>query len=100
MKIGRYQLENLVREGVRFIFADLRSAEERALFTDPLLAAAMPLELAALKANLTTSHVPFDSPILLLSEDGTAASSAALELEAEGFKNVYIVRDGISGLRT
>lgn len=98
MKIGRYQLENLVREGVRFIFADLRSAEERSAYTDPLLVSAMPLTAADLQTNLTLNQVPADSPILLLSQDGMQAAQVATELEGAGFKNVYIVRGGIAGL--
>jgi rhodanese-related sulfurtransferase len=98
VKIGRYQLENLVREGVRFLFADLRSPEERSAYTDPLLASAVPLTAGELRARL--AGAPLDSAILILSQDGTLASSVASSLETEGFKNVYIVRDGIGSLRS
>ncbi len=98
MKIGRYQLENLVREGIKFLFADLRTADERALFNDALLASATPLTEAELRARLSGASP--DSAILLLSQDGTLAAKVADSLESEGFKNVYIVRDGIASLHT
>ncbi len=99
LKIGRYQLENLVREGVRFLFVDLRSEAERSEWTDPILSKAMPLGLKELQENLTSNAVPVDAAIVLLSQDGVAAQAAAVGLESDGFKNVYIVRDGVAGLR-
>jgi rhodanese-related sulfurtransferase len=99
LKVGRYQLENLVREGVRFLFVDLRTEAERSTWTDPLLSKAMPLAFQELQENLISNAVPVDSAIVLLSEDGTSATAAALGLEAGGFTNVYIVRDGVAGLR-
>lgn len=99
LKIGRYQLENLVGQGVRFLFVDLRSEEERSAWTDPLLAKAMPLSLSELQSNLTSNGVSPDAAIVLLSQDDTDAHTASLELEANGFKNVYIIRDGVNGLR-
>jgi rhodanese-related sulfurtransferase len=93
MKIGRYQLENLVREGIKFLFADLRTDEQRKEFSDPLLASAVSLTAAELRSRL--QGAPADSAVLILSQDGVAAET----LEADGFKNVYIVRDGIAALR-
>jgi rhodanese-related sulfurtransferase len=97
MKIGRYQLENLVREGIKFLFADLRTDEQRKEFSDPLLASAVSLTAAELRSRL--QGAPADSAVLILSQDGVAAAAAAETLEADGFKNVYIVRDGIAALR-
>jgi len=98
MKIGRYQLENLVREGVKFLFADLRSEEERANFGHALLTKAVPISEAELSERL--SGAPADSAVLLLSQDGAHAAKVAEALEGQGFKNVYILRDGIAALQS
>ena len=98
MRIGRYQLENLVREGIRFLFADLRTPDQRAQFSDPILAHALPLTSQELREKL--KGAPLDSAVLLLSQDGSEAASVADSLEADGFKNVYIVRDGVGSLRS
>lgn len=97
MKIGRYQLENLVREGIKFLFADLRTPDERALFNDALLAQAQPFTESELREKL--SATPRDAAILLLCHDGTKTARLATSLELEGFKNVYIVREGIASLQ-
>jgi rhodanese-related sulfurtransferase len=98
MRIGRYQLENLVREGIRFLFADLRTPEQRAQFDDPLLVGSIALSAEELHAKLEGAAP--DSAVLLLSQDGSEAASVADSLESKGFKNVYIVRDGVASLRS
>ena len=98
MKIGRYQLENLTREGIKFLFADLRTPEQRAEFNDPLLATSVPLSAADLRARL--EGAPADTAVLILSQDGVEASDVAESLESDGFKNVYMIRDGIAALRS
>ncbi len=98
MRVGRYQLENLVREGIKFLFADLRTADERAQFDDPLLAKAEALSADELVTRL--EGAPLDSAVLLLSQDGSQAATVAETLESKGFKNVYILRDGVDSLRS
>lgn len=97
LAIGRYQLENLIREDIRFLFADLRTVDERAMFADPLVARAVVLSVDELRARV--AEMPRDSAIVLLSEDGELAANESAALESLGFKNVYIVRGGARGLR-
>ena len=98
MKVGRYQLENLVREGIKFLFADLRTIDQRAQFNDPLLSTSLALTPDELHAKL--NGAPLDSAVLLLSQDGLEAAAVAESLESAGFKNVYIVQGGVAALRS
>ncbi len=99
LQIGRYQLENLIREGVRFLFIDFRSESERlARASEPLLAKTMPMSLGELHENLKSNQVPFDAAILLLDETGAESVLTAAALETQGYKNVYVVRGGAAGL--
>ena len=99
LQIGRYQLENLVREGVRFLFIDFRSEAQRtARAADPLLAKTMPMSTGELHENLKSNQVPLDAAILLLDETGESSVSVATTLELQGYKNVYVIRGGAAGL--
>lgn len=91
MKIGRFQLENLLREGIRFLFIDLRTPDERASLTEPLFEKALPMSLTELRENLVANKVSPDAAILLLDDSGATAPAAAADLEATGYKNVYYV---------
>ncbi len=99
IQIGRYQLENLTREGVRFLFIDLRTDAERAAGPpETLLAKSMPMTFEQLQENLKLNQIPLDAAILLLDNAGEAAPQAAANLEAQGYKNVYVVRGGAASL--
>lgn len=94
MKIGRYQLENLIGEGIRFLFIDLRTPAEREEISDALFEKAMPLVFNELVENLTTNEVSVDSPILLMDQTGETVDPLVQDLEELGYKNVYVVRGG------
>ncbi len=94
MNIGRFQLENLLSAGVKFLFIDLRSEDERTSGAHALFSKAMPMAVDELKANLSQNQVPLDAPILLLDQNGLNSDRVAQELESLSFKNVYVIRGG------
>lgn len=94
LKIGRFQLENLLSAGVKFLFIDLRNETERLAGGHALFTKAMPMTFIELKLNLAQNHVPLDAPILLLDQNGLNSEHIAQELEALSFKNVYVIRGG------
>lgn len=93
-EIGRFQLENLLSAGVKFLFIDLRNETERSAGAHALFSKAMPMAFDELKLNLTQNQVPFDAPILLLDQNGLTSDRIAQELETLSFKNVYVIRGG------
>ena len=96
MKIGAYQLGNLLRNQIKFVYLDFRSPVGRAGYAgDPaLLAGVKPAEAKAeLLANLAK-----DAPIVLLCDDGLASAAEAEALEGVGFINVFVIEGGARGL--
>ena len=94
LTIGRFQLENLLSAGVKFLFIDLRTESERSSGAHALFSKAMPMAFDELKTNLSQNQVPLDAPIILLDQDGSNSNRIAQELEALSFKNVYLIRGG------
>lgn len=102
MSIGRYQLENLMRAGIRFTFLDLRTDAERASkkheAVAQLLTTARAVAPEAALELLQTEKAAPDAAIILICEDGVKSKGLSLQLEEAGFKNVYRVEGGVAAL--
>src|SRR4051794_23031183 len=91
--LGLYQLENLIMARPSFRFFDVRMHPQSVtdVRVQALLTQAIVVRKSELLNHLETIRVRPEEPIVLLCEDGRLSDSAASELEAAGYKQVYIV---------
>ena len=97
MAIGRYQLENLIRSGVKFTFFNLAS-EQVSGKGDELANAATRIGASEVLSRLQTDGAAPDSAVVLICEDGVKSKQVAQQLEQAGFMNVYRVEGGFAAL--
>lgn len=95
MKIGEFQLRNLIENRVRFLYLDLRTNDGR---EHELLAGSIRTAPENVMAKVQESGVPKDWPIVLICETGTSSMTAALELVQNSYVNVCVVEGGIEAL--
>lgn len=113
-KISFYQLENLILQRVPFKFVELfqnSSADELAkessldafkhlnpyyqrFFKEQFLAA----DLDQIVKGSSDFILSFESPIILICQDGLSSNEFALALEKVGYKNIYLIEGGLTQL--
>ena len=98
MEIGLFQLENLMVSRVQFYFLDLRESPVANPALATLLAQAIRVSASHVQEHLNKNQIGKDYPVVLLCEDGNVSSHVAHSLESAGFKNIYTVARGTSGL--
>jgi rhodanese-related sulfurtransferase len=100
VKIGAYQVRNLILNQTQFVYLDLRSEAERAAFAGDtaLLSGTQAVSTAAVLATLQASGRPLEFPVVLLCETGEPSARLASELESAGYRNVFFVGGGAQAL--
>lgn len=98
MTIGRFQLENLLKTGVRFLYFDLRPEGVRAVQTLDLLYGSRAVAPESVLNDLKEKAAPSDAAILLIDEDGSQSPAVAELLEKSGFMNVYVIGGGVAAM--
>ena len=103
MEIGLFQLENLLISRSPFLFLDLRSVTELESASLPaelqnVVAGAVRIGPAEVLGHLKGLNHDLDRPLVLLSQDGSVSEQVAAQLEAGGYRNVYVVAGGVVGL--
>lgn len=97
MKIGLFQLENLLSIRNQFVFLDVRlKKEDWPAKLKNVLQPAVHVDQS--RNYLLQQKIPPATPIMLIDEDGRRADSVARELEDAGYKQIYVVADGLAGL--
>ena len=96
MKIGSFQLENLLSQRTRFVYLDLRLGD--ADRSHRLLSGSIVVDEAQVFGQVATLAPSLDFPVVLVCENGERSMRAALALDAAGYSNVFVVRDGFAGL--
>lgn len=98
--VGEYQLRNLIKNQVVFLYFDLResgvSAGEKS--GDPLFQNSQNASEDELPKLVSEQASSKDHPIVLICENGEKSMRAALELEKLGYLNVFVLRGGTSSL--
>lgn len=95
MKIGEFQLRNLIENSVRFLYLDLRTGDGR---EHELLAGSIKIAPKDVQMTVQQSGVAKDWPIVLICENGTDSMAAALELAQDSYINVCVVEGGVEAL--
>ncbi len=100
IRIGQYQLENLQRNKIGFVFLDLREPELRARegVGHWLLQGSHPMTAGEAANYVDSLALPPNTPIVLVCENGAKSLGVAMELETKAYINVYIVEGGTSAL--
>ena len=94
--IGRYQLENLQKNRVGFLFLDV---SERPSSHD-LLAGRQSVQASDALAFLAAQGVKPDAPIVLICETGAISVGVAKVFEQNSFINVFVIDGGLEGLKS
>lgn len=110
MKVGRYQLENLLRNQIRFLFVDLSKSGQRSaesLFSNAVhfdftktrnatseATRAVQIERDRLLEFVQEKAADFSAAILLVCEDGDASEAAADLLAKHNYINVFVLEGG------
>ncbi len=97
-EIGFFQLENLKLNNVPFLFFALcKESELRGHPQSALLEMARPMTAEAIKKHLQSlgEESAKSHPIVLVCPDGGASTQLAVELEAQGYLNVYVLEGGL-----
>lgn len=95
--IGRYQLDNLQKNRVMFLFLDL-SEGQTTIVDATLLSGSQRVRAYEVLNFVKSLGVSTNHPIVLICENGSKSMAAALELEANSFINVFVVDGGTSKL--
>jgi rhodanese-related sulfurtransferase len=100
MKIGQYQLENLLRQRIPFLYLDLRKPDVRAseAVGHFLLSASVAVEPDKVLDYVLSLGLAISHPIVMICETGLKSMDAALELEKNSFVNVYVIEGGTKSL--
>jgi rhodanese-related sulfurtransferase len=101
MQIGEYQLGNLQRNKVTFLFLDLRSEEKRQIegVGHWLLSDAIAVEPEAVLAAVKEKNVANSHPIVLVCETGSKSMDAAQVLDQNSYMNVFVIMGGTKDLQ-
>lgn len=97
IEIGQYQLENLLRNQVRFHFFDLSEGESEAA-RHPLLAGAEKVTAGQVLDQLSALGATTDAGIVLICENGSKSMTVGRLLGQHSFINVFVVEGGIQAL--
>ena len=100
VRIGQYQLENLLKNKIGFAYLDLRDPTIRQIehMGHPLLAGSQSVAPENAVEYVRALNLPNHAPIVLICENGAKSLGAALELEDNSYINVFIIEGGIKGL--
>jgi rhodanese-related sulfurtransferase len=97
MLIGKYQLQNLKNNGVRFHFFEIIDEEIATGLhakQSPLLVGCQKLSASNAVEELEKQGLSKDAPIVLICEHGMKSMELAAKLEQNSFLNVYVVEGG------
>lgn len=104
--IGSFQLENLIKARVPFLFVrenfDIESAfgiVERIHIRNFSILLER-LEMSQLEPHLLERKTRKEDPIVIMDKNGESAKSLALVLGSQGFINVFFVEGGWNSLRS
>lgn len=95
MKIGEYQLRNLIESRTPFLYLDLRTVNES---DHELLAGSIKINPQDVLATVRAKGVATDGPIILICETGTVSTAAAIELSENSYINVFVIAGGLEAL--
>jgi rhodanese-related sulfurtransferase len=100
VRIGQFQLENLLRNRVGFTYLDLRDPTTRDSDFNGhrLLAGSHSVAPEKAAEYVRGLNLPNHAPIVLICENGSKSLGVALELEDNSFINVFIIEGGVKGL--
>jgi rhodanese-related sulfurtransferase len=100
LRIGEYQLQNLLQNRVKFFYMDLRSNEKRASEAPGhyLLNDSKAVEPQGVMNALRELQAPADAPIVLICENGAKSMAVAEELAQNSFINVFVIEGGTAAL--
>ena len=96
--IGKFQLENLLRNEVPFKFFNLCEDELSDEQKQGVLCRAEKLSLEAIIELEEKGELVKESPIILICKNGKVSAKLAQQLDRKGFINTYVVEAGFKGI--
>lgn len=98
LKIGEYQLQNLIANRVGFLYLDLRNPSGGAN-DHALLSGSRPCRADLVLVSVHDAGLKPDAPIVLICENGAKSLVAAETLARNSFINVFVVEGGVQGFQ-
>lgn len=101
MKLGEYQLANLIRNQVKFLYLDLRSEEVRKKQSpnDFIFGGATPVSPEQVLEYARTNTPDKAFPVVLICETSEKSMASAQVLEQDAFINVYVLDGGTGSIQ-
>lgn len=99
MKLGEYQLANLIRNQVKFLYLDLRSENARKM--DPedfIFTGATPVTPEQVLEYARRNAPDKAFPVVLICETSEKSMASAQLLEQDAFINVYVLEGGTGSI--
>ncbi len=100
LRIGEYQLRNLLQNRVQFFYINLSSDTESETSKHELLQSSRKVSADALSETLRQWGAAPDAPIVLICENGLKSMAAALELAQDSYINVFVFEGGTQSLES
>lgn len=96
VRIGQYQLENLQRNRVSFLYLDLQAPENRATLDVQhfLVAGSHSVSPENALKFVMDRGTALDFPIVLICENGSKSVAVAQQLEENSYINVFAIEGG------
>ncbi len=98
--LGEYQLRNLIKNQVLFLYLDFRPPGTRAKQNPGhwIFRGSVPCTFDAVAEQAARQALTKEHPIVLICENGETSMTAARELEKLGYSNVFVLRGGTEEL--
>ncbi len=98
--LGEYQLRNLIKGQVQFLYFDLRGSQTRAKQSPDhfYFKNALPVPPDSVVSSVSQLSLAKSHPIVLICEDGEKSMQGARDLEKAGYTNVFVLRGGTDTL--
>ncbi|MEQ1877673.1 MAG: MFS transporter, partial [Bdellovibrionia bacterium] len=92
-RIGEYQLQNLMRQRIQFLFVDLRAPGDKPEFPKSLHSS-----IGSIVQDVTANVPDRNFPVVVVCENGSDSASAAEKLVQNSFLNVVVLEGGTRSL--
>lgn len=98
--LGEYQLRNLIKNQVLFLYLDFRRPSVRAAgnLSHWVFKGSVPATLETVADRVRAGAATNEHPIVLICENGETSMTAARELEKLGYTNIFVLRGGTEEL--
>ena len=101
-EISFFQLDNLVRNRIPFVLlslgVDISGFYDEVVYQNHLISQTISTTRESILKDLSSKNVLSESAVILVCPRGDLSIRLKATLEQQGYRNVYLVRNGFAGL--